>query len=309
LRTPLAIELELNELRGDQLLIALRRFGLSVRLFLANDQKLAELIASLVENRWALDNLFDTKMEPVRTLVLEEITRRLHNYVAAALSLVDHTRHHPAIAEGSALEGSVREEIRSRFLSNPVVQVINGLRNFAVHYSLPPVVYGERHRPGIPTERSLVLRRAHLLSWSGWKALAKRYLDEGLDEIDLDQIRGEYSNSIVEFQHWLAQQLPDKATGLLVKQDALVHELRTALSADYHKTVDVLLRLVSQGIGTIEDPLRFLLRTDQVRGLRERGESIEAFIILIDREYPGMPQDIRDRLRQLLLTLHIAEQE
>jgi len=301
-KPPDEIRKELLRIRLDPMANALRRFGLSLRLFLANDLKLAELIAALVEDNNALDVMVHD-MAPIGDHVLEELTRRLHSYVAAAISLVDHTRRHPGTTP-EELKHKVRDEIKRRFGSNELIAFVKDLRHYAVHYELPPIVFQERTKQGAGFERRLLLRQKGLLeSGYGWKPGARKVIESATDDIDLDDVRSDYTSQIVSFQHWLGEQLSDEAKALLERQNVLIHELRLASIPGYYSRIESLLALTGKGIGTGEDVLRVLLRPDQIREARLKGAKFQDLMTLVVVEYPSMPQSLQQKLSAVFASL------
>lgn len=72
--------------------------------------------------------------------VMREAVRRLHNFLAAAMTLVDHTR--VMIAEHythTQVERNFKKGIEANFASNPMTRFIQDLRNYMVHCGMPPI--------------------------------------------------------------------------------------------------------------------------------------------------------------------------
>jgi hypothetical protein len=71
---------------------------------------------------------------------MKEVSFLLHNFVAAALTLVDHTRVlYRHLYEPKRLIPSYTEQLQQRFISDPLTQFVVKLRQMAQHYRLPSV--------------------------------------------------------------------------------------------------------------------------------------------------------------------------
>jgi hypothetical protein len=142
----------------------------------------------------------------------EELDQRLHNQVASAGSLVDHTRplmdyyraDTPAIvAEFESRNGLIMEMNETAFLRN--------LRNYLLHYGEPPVVHTLTMGASAGTGglgHVVKLKAAHLLKWSGWSAQSRRYLSSFADGDGpvLGQVVADYGNAMSELYTWLLDQ-------------------------------------------------------------------------------------------------------
>lgn len=144
-----------------------------------------------------------------------EIARLLHNFVAAGLSLVDHTRvlyrqlyePHNEIAE-------YQEKVTESLAQEPVVQFVIKLRQMTQHYRLPSLTY-ETQMSNIvggvvgTTRIWLSLKTEDLRQFDGWNAPAKEFLDQAGPTIDLRSVITEYSSRVTAFYDWFAQRQRD----------------------------------------------------------------------------------------------------
>ncbi|MCC9167686.1 hypothetical protein [Pontibacter harenae] len=84
---------ELNQMPEFQLLEEIRHFGASITIFEGNYEQLKELL--IIHNDPIKSQfLHSVRNREVLHAFQIEVIRLLHNYVAAAFSLVDHTRIH-----------------------------------------------------------------------------------------------------------------------------------------------------------------------------------------------------------------------
>ena len=132
-----------------------------------------------------------------------ETWRLLHNFVAAAFTLVEHTRilYRRLNAEGEFPEYQAR--IDASFKTNPLAQFVQGLRNYVLHQG-----GGELYFTGkidVKTGRAdvrLTLKTTTLLRWDGWNRHAKRYLADSGDSVHIASLARDYHDSVKDFQSW-----------------------------------------------------------------------------------------------------------
>jgi hypothetical protein len=157
-----------------------------------------------------------------------ELSRHVHNFVASAKTLVDHTRvfieEHYA---DTTVLSSYKDQITSTFASDPVSKFVHDLRNYMLHKGLPNshmFMYLEQDpkKPerGAELTTGIRLDTASLLEWSGWTAPAKQYIEQAGEYINIHQFSEEYLVRVNRFHSWL---------------DALLHQHHAADLADLAK--------------------------------------------------------------------------
>jgi hypothetical protein len=140
--------------------------------------------------------------------LLDEVSRRLHNFLASAKTLVDHTRVHVrTIHSGTQFEEEYREEVASRFSQSSITKFVHCLRNYNLHYRIPLINVSTNIRlePGgqVTEMRQQISLRADILrSWSGWDKLAKRYLTEAGEQLSVERLAADYMRVMSPFYEW-----------------------------------------------------------------------------------------------------------
>jgi hypothetical protein len=144
----------------------------------------------------------------------QELDQRLHNQLASAVSLVDHTRRlldyyatdfPTMVAEYKRRNEGVTEMSEAAFLRD--------LRNYLVHYGTAPVIQslalGQINDVGM-SGHSLKLSSKSLLEWGGWKARSRDYLSTFADRDGpvLGKDVAAYANVMSELFRWLFEQRP-----------------------------------------------------------------------------------------------------
>jgi hypothetical protein len=207
-------ESALNPLQGREAALRVNQFRFSIELFRRNYEELIIFIDyfcapsvafsfSRVEQKW----LWQEGMK--------EIVFLLHNFVAAAQSLVDHTRTlHRQLYEPQGKLPEYPDEVQSRFAKDPLSQFVIKLRQMAQHYRLPSIENhtqisstGEGKAASVIIE--MTLKTEDLRQFDGWNTPAKRFMDEAGPTINVRNIVQRYFAHIIEFYEWFNQKQKD----------------------------------------------------------------------------------------------------
>jgi hypothetical protein len=193
----------IEDARKDPAVLRIARFNhfmLSFEIFVGNYADLKRVLEyhddpqsskdlAPLRNRYQVDELYCN------------VRRYLHNYVASALSLVDHTRNlHKEMSKDGRAIPTFKEEIERRFLKNGLVQFVQGLRNYFLHFSVPRVTSPQRFLNPEPSR--VYLLPSDLQRFSGWNGPAKSFLDERSYKVDLHQSIEEYFQQVHDFVNW-----------------------------------------------------------------------------------------------------------
>jgi hypothetical protein len=134
---------------------------------------------------------------------LKEVTRLLHNYLAAAMTLVDHTRilvrelyNEDKFAEFNA---EYSYKIKEIFAENPLHQFVQDLRNYIIHKKLPMV--GSTLNLN-EIQANLIVDLSELRKNFKWRKYAKEFLDSKGDDEKLEILISDYFNLVYEFHKW-----------------------------------------------------------------------------------------------------------
>lgn len=182
----------------------LQRYRSSVALLNRNYRELTSVIRHLtaptIAHRMAGDEDRWHRQES-----MAEVIYLLHNYVASAKSLVDHTRRiYNKLYCSDNLIPEYESEIRRRFVDHPLVQFVEDLREMAQHYRLPSIaiVTSMVMTPVPAMTISVRLDRADLLEYDGWGSAAKGFLAESDASLDVLTLVASYHGEISHFQQW-----------------------------------------------------------------------------------------------------------
>lgn len=171
------------------------------RVFLGNERELREYLEHHSDPAVAIP-LWDVNNRSAFNAFLDEVTRLLHNYLAAVGSLRDHTRrlwkaHLPA--------DEYNEQVRVSFAESPICTFVQDLRDYALHRQLPFAQGRMTFSQGEQTW-AVAIRREELLKSSRWRAQAKDYLANLDDDwIDLLEVVAAYTDTVTHFNDWFGE--------------------------------------------------------------------------------------------------------
>lgn len=191
---------------GARLYSELGGVSRTYRVFVGNDREFHAMFARYSDTQ-ALLELWDVRNRAGFDAFLDEVDRLLHNYLAAAASLRDHTRrlwrkYPPA---KTALTVEYDRRVKEAFADSPLANFVQRLRNFSLHAQLP-VAQGQFTWSPDDGERStVVLNRAALLEWGGWNVGARSFIDAAEADIDLQEVVGAYTALVHDFNQWFGR--------------------------------------------------------------------------------------------------------
>lgn len=177
----------------------------SHQIFDANSQELGELLVLNASDEFA-SILWDVRNRALLDGLLDEATRRLHNYVASAMSLVDHTRK--AIGKvypsGSRARLDYDDRVQTDFAKSPDIRFVQDLRDLLLHVDALNVNARFRWDRTEGEKRELMLLRGRLTSWTGWSPPAREVLARSDGDISIEPLIRNYTATVTAFYNWLA---------------------------------------------------------------------------------------------------------
>ncbi len=124
---------ELQHMPEYQFHTEMEDFWISVYIFEQNYKELREVIGFLESDPRA-DSLFTMKNRDKLNARGREVIRRLHNFVAAAMSLIDHTRRlYDKLYAGNNSFPDYKDRVERDFASDPLSQFVKCLRQYCQH--------------------------------------------------------------------------------------------------------------------------------------------------------------------------------
>ena len=171
----------MNELRNmpeHELYLQLQGLNISIYTFDKNYSDLHNLINFLASDPKA-EPLFWLKNRDKLMLVMRDVIRLIHNYVAASVSLIDHTRRlYDKLYTGTGKFIDYQSRIKSEFAQDPLAQFVKCLRKYCQHYKAPELdVTTSWSGEDGGYSRTVNLMKDDLMTFDGWLAPARKYLE------------------------------------------------------------------------------------------------------------------------------------
>ncbi len=195
---------EMESLKGFKLVYDLKMLGITQRVFIYNYHFLCDSIDKF-EQDIELCFLNNSSKSNEITLV---ILCLLHNYLASAFTLVNHSRKLKQQLNNENVNMFYAEEIEV-LKNTEVVAFVKDFRNYVQHRSLPICnrrVQLERIEgtDQCLLDHKILLNRVELLKWrkgskSKWTSKSKKYLNRFDSDIDIKQFCTEYYSIIIKF--------------------------------------------------------------------------------------------------------------
>lgn len=186
-----------------ELVIQLQGFSASIYIFDKNYQDLSRLVNYLAADPKA-DTLFLLRNRDRLMLAMRDVIRLIHNFVASAISLIDHTRRlYRKLYEGTGKFDDYQSKVSSEFARDPLSQFVKCLRKYCQHYKAPNIAVTTSWNRGDerPT-RTFNLLKDDLATFDGWSATARRHLNSIDEKVNIFEIAEEYRRKVIGFYRW-----------------------------------------------------------------------------------------------------------
>jgi hypothetical protein len=135
---------------------------------------------------------------------LRECVRTLHNFLASAKTLVDHSRRH---VDQYLTQTSARAEYDERVSAlnfGGLQSFVQDLRNYTLHKTAASVGAQISATPD-GARAAAVLKAKDIREWDGWSASARQYIDQAGDDIVVRESIDEYMCRIKSLYDWLRE--------------------------------------------------------------------------------------------------------
>jgi hypothetical protein len=137
-----------------------------------------------------------------------EIVCKFHNYVAAAETLVSHSRTvHVRLCEKDHLFPDYDERVNADFNNDPLAGFIQELRYYFLHEQSPDIFFDTRlGSPGKPIRRACIPLK-HLKEKKDWKTRSQLFLQNSTNDIDILELSTTFKLKVTTFQDWFRMRL------------------------------------------------------------------------------------------------------
>jgi hypothetical protein len=173
-----------------------------------------------------------------KTATLFEITRLLANLVASVKSYIEHTKilHRELYKKNESLP-EYQSELEKHFKNSPLVQFVEDLRDYCLHFQAPPVsssLYWSQINAVYNT--GIKLDKDELDRYSKWSPAGKKYLANQSNQVDLLSVVDEYYALVMDFSNWFQSHLKEIHSAEMARVDALQKEIESLLKQEYSRS-------------------------------------------------------------------------
>lgn len=131
-----------------------------------------------------------------------ETKRLVHNYLCAAITLIDHTRIYVTNIHREKDFIDYQPKIDETFIKNPLCTFIKDFRQYLQHYKLPEITF-QTNALSIKPNWSIKIKTEELMKFSGWKSNSKIFIKSQIKSVDLHKAIKEYHKIVNAFYKWL----------------------------------------------------------------------------------------------------------
>lgn len=130
----------------------------------------------------------------------------LHNYVASAQSLVDHSRklYRGELNKSIQSFPDYEERVKKDFANDPLARFVICLRTYCQHYKAPSISVLTTN-PGGRLVRKVQLPLSSLYTFKDWNSEAKVYLGTVEEGVDIQQVATTYHDRVMAFHQWVQE--------------------------------------------------------------------------------------------------------
>jgi hypothetical protein len=195
----------LKKSKGYEILNKINQFNFTRYIFDNNFKDLEIHIKKLMDPNTASRFQKSSNRQENDSLQLE-ILRYLHNFIASAISLIDHTRIfiNDLYKETDPFYKEYCEKVNEDFKENPLAAFIKDLRQYIQHYQTPIIAFVSNITDDInKLNAKIVIEKSALLKFSGWNARSKKYINEIEKDLDILIVTKQYHTLVSTFYDWL----------------------------------------------------------------------------------------------------------
>jgi hypothetical protein len=196
---------ELWQMPEYKLFQDVQSLDLSLYMFHKNYVALNTILTFLASDPQA-DPLFTVRNRDKLGQVGRDVVCFIHNYVAAALSLIDHTRNlYNKLYAPAQQFPDYENRVSTEFIQNPLAQFVVSLRQYCQHYKAPNITVQTTFPNGLNARpvRKVLLALGDLQTFDGWRPKAREYLRTVADAVDIQEVATAYRDKVMAFYQWV----------------------------------------------------------------------------------------------------------
>lgn len=205
------LEERMRSTEGCRIKLKIQALNSSYHVFAGNYHNLA----TTLDRFGRIENSMELWAESNRNELdrfMDEVIRLLHNFLAGAKTLVDHTRvFKNEMYKGKNFERVYQEKLQRDLSNSPIVSFVQDLRNYVLHKQLPITSAEFSFKGGEggtikDYDSTIKLNVDKLREWDGWKRNSQVYLDALDDKAKIKDVAEQYEAAIRSFYHWFGDQ-------------------------------------------------------------------------------------------------------
>jgi hypothetical protein len=197
------IEQKIKNSDGYKFMQRIREFSVSTSIFGKNFLELSNHIKAELEPEYYI-KLQHKEFSYQREQGQLETVRLMHNFLASASSLVDHTRNYyrKYYAETGKFP-DYQTEIDNNFTNNKLANFIKCFRQYMQHFQPSFIIY-QSSLSDDPTKLNakIILTKSDLLLFSNWNSKAKQYIQDLEGDLEILPVFSDYHLLIEKFYNW-----------------------------------------------------------------------------------------------------------
>ena len=205
----------------------------SQHIFAGNCQQLRQMLLLIHDPEKSLP-MFNVDKRSELALAQNEVVRLFHNFVAGALTLVEHTR---IMMRDDSVKKTVRTEYQQRvadsFANNPLAGFVQDLRNYILHKGVPFTGVELNWTAASQTiDTRVFLDLSRMKDWDNWSTRSRTYIDSAKEKVTLLQVVEDYTVMVRSFHEWFIKWFMQLHTTELDQLRALQEQWNRGISPD-----------------------------------------------------------------------------
>lgn len=180
----------------------IRSFGYTLEILHGNYQDLKKCLEYHADYKQN-SHLWNVENRHLLEAFQKVVVRLLHNFVAASMTCIDHSRVlYRHVYEEDLRFPDYQDEVKKRFAENPLVQFVVCLRQYCQHYKTPTIQseLNTKDLPKINSRLQLIVK--DLCKFDGWNTKAKEFIKSQKEKIDLLYLIDSYYRLLMDFYRW-----------------------------------------------------------------------------------------------------------
>lgn len=225
----LRLQDEIRDHPGMQALNRIRRMERSRKVLVVNGRELRKALEYMADPARSF-HLWDVNRRGELQELQDEISRFLHNFLASAKTLVDHTRRVLEDAyKGTPLWADYTAEVMQHFAEGSPV-FVQDLRNYTLHRNLAEQFARLTYTAEAEDfETGISLSRDDLLRWENWRAPARAWLEQQPESIDFLVPLTEYEEAVIALHSWVNKAIRAEHADDIARVEGLIRQFQASL--------------------------------------------------------------------------------